>query len=53
MEDARQQGFIAYMTYLGDQNPKERKLMRLVQRSGGMLLPSTGTFAFGTTERRH
>jgi hypothetical protein len=53
MADVRTQGIIGYMTFLSDSNPQERKLMRIVQKSGGMLLPASGAWAFGSTEVRY
>lgn len=53
LADARRKGMIGYVTVLTDQNPKERKLMRVIQRSGGMLMPITGAWGFGSTEVKY
>jgi hypothetical protein len=53
MAEARKSGAIGYVTFLSDARAQERKLMRIVQRSGGMLLPATGAWAFGSTEIRY
>ncbi len=53
LADARRQGLIGYVTFLNDSNPQERKLMRIVQHSGGMLLPATGAWGFGSTEVKY
>lgn len=52
-EVRREQGMIGYITFLSDMNSQERKLMKIVQHSGGMLLPSSGAWAFGSTEVRY
>ena len=53
MAEARSQGIIGYVTFLSDSQPQERKLMRIVQHSGGMLIPATGAWGFGSTEVRY
>jgi hypothetical protein len=53
LADSHARGMIGYVTFLSDANPMELKLMRIVQRSGGMLLPSSGAWAFGSTEVRY
>ena len=50
MRDARAMGCIGFTTFLSDQNPQEVKLMRIVQRLGGMLNPQTGAWVAGSTE---
>jgi|SRR5215469_8029572 len=53
MRDARENGCIGYATFLADDNPKELKLMRIVQKSGGFLLPKSGAWAAGSTEVKY
>jgi hypothetical protein len=53
LAEARAAGMIGYVSFLSDQNPQERKLMRIVQYSGGMLLPATGAWGFGSTEVKY
>lgn len=53
LADARRQGMIGYVTVLSDVNPKERKLMSLIQRSGGMIIPVSGAWGFGSTEVKY
>lgn len=52
--DARRRGLLGYVTFLSDSAAAESKLMRIVQRAQGNLLPASGAWAFGTfneTER--
>lgn len=53
MADAKARGLFGYLTLLQDSKPKEVKMMRLVQRAGGMLLPFSGVLAFGSTEIKY
>lgn len=53
LADARERGLIGYLTLLEDARPNETRLMRLVQRSGGMLRPFSGALAFGSTEMKY
>lgn len=53
LRDAKASGVLGYVTFLSDQNPAELKLMRIVQRSGGMLMPQSGAWAFGKVETRY
>lgn len=50
LTEAKSLGLSGYLSFLSDQNPQERKLMRIVQRSGGILLPSSGVWACGGLE---
>lgn len=50
MKEARRAGCFGFITFLSDQNPQEIKLMRIVQRHGGYLLPQSGAWAAGSTE---
>lgn len=50
MRDARANGCIGFTTFLSDQNPQEVKLMRIVQRLGGVMYPQTGAWVAGSTE---
>lgn len=45
--DARRRGLLGYLTFLSDSAAAEVKLMRIVQRSQGRLLPSSGVWAYG------
>jgi hypothetical protein len=51
--EAKAQGCLGYVTFVCDQNPPEIKLMRLVQKAGGMLMPQSGAWAFGSIETRY
>jgi len=53
LAEARSQGIIGYVTFLSDANPQERKLMKIVQHSGGMIIPASGAWACGSTEVRY
>ncbi len=48
---ARRRGFLGYVTFLSDSAAAESHLMRIVQRSGGNLIPQSGAWAFGDFER--
>lgn len=50
LTEARGEGMIGYATFLSDANPQEVKLMKIIQRSGGMLLPQSGAWGFGSSE---
>jgi hypothetical protein len=50
LAEAKERGCMGFMLFLDDCNKQEVKLMRIVQKHGGMLLPSYGAWAFGTTE---
>lgn len=45
--DARRRGLLGYLTFLSDSAAAEVKLMRIVQRGHGSLLPSSGVWAYG------
>jgi len=45
--DARRRGLLGYLTFLSDSAAAETKLMRIVQRSRGDLLPVSGAWEFG------
>lgn len=53
LAEAKRAGVIGYVTFLDDRNPVEQKLMRIVQKSGGMLMPATGAWAFGSVEVKY
>lgn len=50
MREAKANGMIGYATFLSDKTEGERKLMKIVQRVGGLLCPVSGVWAFGSTE---
>jgi len=50
LADARALGMIGYVSFLSDRNPQEVKLMRIVQRAGGLLLPQSGAMVAGSLE---
>jgi hypothetical protein len=50
MEDARAMGMLGYLTMLSDSSKQERQLMRIVQRHGGYLEPTSGAIAAGRLE---
>lgn len=50
MREAKDLGLIGFMTFLADQNSQEVKLMKIVQRLGGILIPQSGVWAAGSTE---
>lgn len=45
--DARRRGLLGYLTFLSDSSADEAKLMRIVQRSHGDLMPVSGAWAYG------
>ena len=53
MRECKKNGLIGFTSFLDDRQPAERKLMRIVQRLGGYLLPATGAWAAGSTEIRY
>jgi hypothetical protein len=53
LRDAKTQGCLGYVTFLSDQSPREVKLMRVVEKAGGMLMPQSGAWAFGSIETRY
>jgi hypothetical protein len=53
MAEARQAGCIGFITFLSDRNPAEVKLMRIVQRMGGFVLPQSGAMVAGSTETKY
>ena len=50
LSDAKARGMIGFMTLLADKQPAEVKLMKIIQRQGGQLVPFYGALAFGSTE---
>lgn len=53
MEEAKGLGLLGYVTFLSDLNPQERKLMKIIQHSGGLLIPASGAWGVGSTEVRY
>lgn len=53
MKDAKEAGLIGFMTFLADQNPQEVKLMKIVQRLGGIMIPQSGVWAAGSVEVKY
>jgi len=47
LSDARRRGLLGYLTFLSDSAAAESKLMRIVSRSRGDLLPTSGAWAYG------
>lgn len=45
--DARRRGLLGYLTFLSDSAAAESKLMRIVQRASGSLMPVSGAWAYG------
>lgn len=45
--DAKRRGLLGYLTFLSDSAAAEAKLMRIVQRSRGELLSTSGAWAYG------
>lgn len=45
--DARRRGLLGYLTFLSDSAAAESKLMRIVQRASGSLMPVSGVWAYG------
>lgn len=52
LREAGDRGMLGFLTMLQDTKPQEVKLMRIVQRNGGVLLPFSGALAFGKLEVR-
>ena len=50
LAEAKNYGLGGYLTFLSDSSPSEVKLMQIVQRSGGVLFPSSGAWACGKLE---
>lgn len=46
-------GLIGFMTFLADNRKAERRLMSIISRTGGYLMPSTGVWAVGRLETRY
>lgn len=46
-KDCSALGMIGYMTFLADNRRAERRLMTIVSRAGGYLVPCTGVWAAG------
>lgn len=51
--EAKERGILGYATFLTDANSQERRLMTIVQRAGGCLLPASGAWAFGSVEVKY
>lgn len=49
LAEASQRGLKGYMCFLDDSHPQEVKLMRIVERHGGTLIPACGAWAAGST----
>lgn len=47
LREARRRGLVGYLTFLEDSAAAEGKLMRIVQRADGEMLPASGVWAFG------
>lgn len=50
LRDARERGCIGYLCFLDDRQPQEVKMMRMIQKQGGVLLPVCGVWAAGSTD---
>jgi hypothetical protein len=50
LADARERGCIGYLCFLDDRQPQEVKMMRMIQKQGGILLPVIGVWAAGSTD---
>lgn len=50
LREASARGYMGFLTLLQDTKPQEVKLMRIVQRNGGVLMPFSGAIAFGKVE---
>jgi hypothetical protein len=46
-------GIIGYMAFLTDTKKPERRLMTIVSRAGGYLIPTSGAWAVGRLETRY
>jgi hypothetical protein len=53
MADAKAKGLFGAVVLLDDRRPQEVKMMRIAQRSGGMLLPYCGALAVGSTDWKY
>lgn len=53
LKDSAAQGLIGFMTFLSDNRKAERRLMRIVHRMGGYLIPVSGVWAAGRLETRY
>jgi hypothetical protein len=53
LRDCQALGLIGFMTFLADNRRAERRLMRIVQRMGGYLIPVSGVWAAGRLETRY
>jgi hypothetical protein len=53
MKQCKANGVIGFITFLSDNKRAERRLMTIVQRLGGGLIPSTGAWAAGSVEVRY
>lgn len=51
LKDAQERGLLGYATFLSDDRKEERRLMSIIQRAGGWLLPASGAWAFGSVEQ--
>jgi hypothetical protein len=48
LKEAQERGLIGYETFLSDENEAEQRLMTIIQRAGGWLIPSSGVWACGS-----
>src|ERR1700691_2852345 len=53
LKDCRELGLIGFMTFLADNRKAERRLMTIISRTGGYLVPSAGVWAAGRLETRY
>lgn len=53
LDDCLKLKMIGYLTFLGDATRAERRLMRIVSRQGGYLVPVSGVWAAGRLENHY
>jgi len=53
LSDCKELGLIGFMTFLSDNRKTERRLMTIVQRMGGYLVPVSGAWATARLETRY
>jgi hypothetical protein len=53
LRDCSALGLIGFTTFLADNRPAERRLMRIVSRMGGYLIPCSGVWAAGRLDTRY
>lgn len=49
LAEASSRGLVGYTCFLDDRHPMEVKIMRLVERHGGKMIPSSGVWVAGLT----